>query len=164
MLFRSHPLFAAGMLLAIVLLPVYVGAVLQRLTADKHAAETANAAKNRFLAALSDDLRGPLRTIARAGSTIDRTTLDPGQWDTLARVRLSARAMLLQLDDMLNYVRIDGGTFAPETRPFDLYRLANAAVQALRAPAAERGIALALRIDPELPYQLRGWQIGRAHV
>jgi signal transduction histidine kinase/CheY-like chemotaxis protein len=154
---REHLLFAAGMLLAMVLLPAYVGAVLQRLAADKHAAETANAAKNRFLAALSDDLRGPLRMIARAGSTIDRTTLDPQQWDTIARVRVSARAMLLQLDDMLNYVRIDGGTFAPETRPFDLYRLANAAVQALRAPAAERGIALALRIDPELPYQLRGW-------
>jgi signal transduction histidine kinase/DNA-binding response OmpR family regulator len=154
---REHLLFTAGMLLAMVLLPAYVGAVLQRLAADKHAAETANATKNRFLAALSDDLRGPLRMIARAGSAIDRTTLDPEQWDMIARMRVSARAMLLQLDDMLNYVRIDGGTFAPETRPFDLYRLANAAVQALRAPAAERGIALALRIDPELPYQLRGW-------
>ena len=65
--------------------------------------------------------------------------------------------MLLQLDDMLNYVKIDGGTFAPETRSFDLYRLANGAVAALRAPAAERGIVLALRIDPQLPYQLRGW-------
>ena len=75
----------------------------------------------------------------------------------IARMRLSARVMLLQLDDMLNYVKIDGGTFAPETRAFDLYRLANGAVQALRAPAAERGIALSLRIDPQLPYQLRGW-------
>src|SRR4029077_2792518 len=28
---------------------------------------------------------------------------------------------------------------------------------ALRARAAERGVALALRIDPRLPYQLRGW-------
>ena len=154
---REHLLLAAGMVLAMVLLPAYVGAVLQRLAGDKQAAETANAAKNRFLAALSDDLRGPLRMIARAGSALDRTTLDPEQWDMIARMRGSARAMLLQLDDMLNYVRIDGGTFAPETRPFDLYRLANAAVQALRAPAAERGIALALRIDPKLPYQLRGW-------
>ena len=83
--------------------------------------------------------------------------LDAEQWDMIARMRLSARAMLLQLDDMLNYVKIDGGTFAPETRSFDLYRLANGAVAARRAPAAERGIVLALRIDPQLPYQLRGW-------
>ncbi len=154
---REHLLLACGMLLAMVLLPAYVGSVLHRLAAERDAAESANAAKNRFLTVLSDDWRGPLRAIARAGSSIDRATLDPGQWDMIARIRLSARVMLLQLDDMLNYVRIDGGTFAPETRSFDLYRLANGAVQALRAPAAERGIALSLRIDPQLPYQLRGW-------
>jgi signal transduction histidine kinase/DNA-binding response OmpR family regulator len=154
---REHLLLAAGVMLAMLLLPVYVGAVLHRLGAERDGAETANTAKNRFLAALSDDLRGPLRTIARAGAAIDRTTVDPDQWDMIARMRMSARSMLLQLDDMLNYVKIDGGTFAPETRSFDLYRLANGAVQALRASAAERGIALALRIDPELPYQLRGW-------
>ena len=154
---QERPLIASGIAAAIVLLPAYVGAVLRRLDLEKAAAETANAAKNRFLAALSDDLRGPLRTIARAGAAIDRATVDPEQWDMIARMRLSARSMLLQLDDMLNYVKIDGGAFAPETRSFDLYRLANGAVSALRAPAAERGIVLALRIDPQLPYQLRGW-------
>ena len=154
---RERPLLAGGMLLAMALLPAYVGAVLHRLGAAKTGAETANAAKNRFLAALSDDLRSPLRTIARAGVALDRAALDPAQWDAIVRMRLNARAMLLQLDDMLNYVKIDGGTFAPETRSFDLYRLANGAVAALRAPAAERGIVLALRIDPQLPYQLRGW-------
>src|SRR5262249_48216115 len=103
------------------------------------------------------DLRSPLRTIARAGNTLDRAALDPALWDMIARTRLNARAMLLQLDDMLNYARIDDGSFAPETRAFDLYRLVNGAVAALRAPAAERETTLALRIDPYLPYQLRGW-------
>ena len=153
----ERPLLAGGMLVAVALLPTYVGAVLHRLGTAKTMAEAANAAKNRFLSALSEDLRSPLRAIARAGTAIDRSMLDAEQWDMIARMRLSARAMLLQLDDMLNYVKIDGGTFAPETRSFDLYRLANGAVAALRAPAAERGIVLALRIDPQLPYQLRGW-------
>ncbi len=153
----ERPLLAGGMLAAMVLLPVYVGAVVHRLGTAKTAAETANAAKNRFLAALGDDLRGPLRALARAGIALDRETLDPALWDMVARTRLNARAMLLQLDDMLNYVKIDDGSFAPETRSFDLHRLANGAVAALRAPAAERGVILALRIDPRLPYQLRGW-------
>jgi len=154
---RDRPLLAGGILVATALLPAYVGVVLHRLGTAKTTAETANAAKNRFLAALSGDLRSPLRTIARAGTTVDRATLDPELWDMIARTRLSARAMLLLLDDMLNYVKIDDGSFAPETRSFDLYRLANGAVTALRALAAERGITLALRIDPQLPYQLRGW-------
>jgi two-component system sensor histidine kinase RpfC len=154
---RDQPLLLAGMLAAIVLLPAHVGILLHRLGSAKTQAEAASAAKSRFLAALGADLRGPLRTIARAGGAIDRATLDPTQWDMIARMRLSARAMLLQLDDILNYVKIEDGSFAPETRSFDLYRLANGAVAALRAPAAERGIVLALRIDPQLPYQLRGW-------
>jgi signal transduction histidine kinase/DNA-binding response OmpR family regulator len=154
---RERPLLAGGMLVALILLAAYVGALLLRLGTAKRAAESANAAKNRFIASLSDDLRGPLRALARAGAALDRETLDPGLWDIIARTRLNARAMLLQLDDMLNYVKIDDGSFAPETRSFDLHRLANGAVAALRAPAAERGVVLGLRIDPRLPYQLRGW-------
>jgi signal transduction histidine kinase/DNA-binding response OmpR family regulator len=154
---RAAPLLAGVLLAAMIMLPAYVGAVLHGLGAAKLGAEAANGAKNRFLTALSEDLRGPLRTISRAGAALDRSATDPELWDIFAKMRLSARAMLLQLDDMLNYVKIDGGTFAPETRSFDLYRLANGVVQALRAAAAERGIVLALRIDPQLPYQLRGW-------
>jgi two-component system sensor histidine kinase RpfC len=154
---QENPLLAGGTLAMAALLPAYVAALLRRLDAAKMEAEAANAAKTRFLAAFGEDLRPPLRTLARAGADVDRAHVDPAQSDTMARIRLMARSMLLQLDDVLNYVKIDAGTFAPETRSFDLYRLANGAVAALRALAAERGIVLALRIDPLLPFQLRGW-------
>jgi len=154
---RERPLLSGGMLGAMVLLPCYVGSVLHRLGAAKIKAESANSAKNRFLASLSDDLSGPLRVIARTGSTLDRTAPHPELWDMIARTRLSARAMLLQLDDMLNYVQIDDGSLVPQARSFDLHRLVNGAVVALRSVAAERGVSLAPRVDPKLPYQLRGW-------
>ena len=95
--------------------------------------------------------------IARAGAAIDRGDLDPDEWDKIARMRLDARAMLLQLEDIRTCLEIEAGTFAPETRSFDLYRLANGVVASLRPQAAERGIVVSLRIDPLLPYQLRGW-------
>ncbi|HZK91966.1 MAG TPA: response regulator [Stellaceae bacterium] len=154
---QANPLLAGGMLATIAFLSLSVAAMLRRLAAAKTGAESANAAKSRFLAALGEDLRGPLRALARAGAGIDEAPADPAQSDMMARVRLMARSMLLQLDDVLNYVKIDAGTFAPDTRAFDLYRLANGAVAALRPSAAERGIVLALRIDPLLPFQLRGW-------
>ncbi len=154
---QDQPMLAGGMVAVLLLLPGYVGSLLHGLSAAKNRAEAANVAKSRFLTALGEDLRNPLRLIARAGAAIDRDAIGPEQWDMIARIRLSARSMLLQLDDILNYVRIEGGDFAPETRSFDLYRLANGALAALRSQAAERGIVLALRIDPLLPYQLRGW-------
>jgi len=128
-----------------------------QLARGKHRAETASAAKSRLLAALGDDLRKPLRAIARAGAAIDRGAFDPGEWDKIARMRLDARAMLLQLEDIRTCLDIESGRFAPETRSFDLYRLANGVVASIRPQAAERGITINLRIDPLLPFQLRGW-------
>jgi signal transduction histidine kinase len=127
------------------------------LARAKRQAETANAAKTRLLTALGDDLRKPLRDIARAGASIDRSAFDAGEWDKIARMRLDARAMLLQLEDIRICLDIEAGSFAPETRSFDLYRLVNGIVASLRSEAAERGIVVALRVDPLLPYQLRGW-------
>src|SRR5215472_4569991 len=92
----ERPLLGGGILVAMVLLPAYVGGVVHRLNTAKAAAEAANAAKNRFLFALCDDLRGPLRALARIGAALDREKLDPGLWDLMARTRLNARAMLLQ--------------------------------------------------------------------
>jgi two-component system, sensor histidine kinase RpfC len=154
---RTNLLLALGMLAAIALLPAYFGFVLRRVAAAQNKAEAANAAKSRFLMALGEDLRNPLREISRTGADLDRAALDAEQRDRLAQIRLNARALLLQLDDIRNYVKIDAGTFSPDTRSFDLYRLANAAVASLRPSAAERSIVLALRIDPELPFRLSGW-------
>lgn len=154
---RGQLLSAAGVLAAVILLPTYVGARLRRLEEGRTRAEIANAAKDRFLLILDEDLRGPLRTIARAGTGVDRGATDSNQGDALARVRLNARIMLLELDDALNSVKLGVGASGPESRTFDLYRLANGAVAALRAAASECGALLDLRIDPKLPYQLYGW-------
>jgi signal transduction histidine kinase len=146
-----------GAAAAAILLAGAVVGTCWRLARAKRRAESANAAKTRLLTALGDDLRKPLRAIARAGAEIDRSAFDPGEWDKIARMRLDARAMLLQLEDIRTCLEIESGSFAPETRSFDLYRLANGVVASLRPQAAERGIVLTLRIDPLLPYQLRGW-------
>jgi hypothetical protein len=142
--------------LAVLFLAVPAGWV-ARLATAKRRAEAASIAKTRLVTAVAADLRQPLRNIARAGAALDRDHLPAGEWDNIARMRLSARAILTQLDEIRDCLALEDGTFAPETRPFDLYRLANGAVAALRAQAAERGVTLALRIDPSLPHQLRGW-------
>jgi signal transduction histidine kinase len=152
----DQPVLAGGCAGALLLAVLVAGAGWLLMRA-KRQADSANAAKTRLLTALGDDLRKPLRDIARAGAAIDRSAFDPGEWNKIARMRLDARAMLLQLEDIRTCLDIESGSFAPETRSFDLYRLANGVVASLRPQAAERGIAIALRIDPLLPYQLRGW-------
>jgi DNA-binding response OmpR family regulator/signal transduction histidine kinase len=153
---REEPLMAAGTLAGMIFLPAYTGSLLHRLAAAKHRAEAANAAKNRALAAFVEELRGPLRAIARAETGGDPATLDPSREDLIGQIRSSARGMLLQLDGLLNYVRLDDGGLAPEARSFDVYQVVNGAVAALKSAAAERNVALNLRIDPAVPPQLHG--------
>lgn len=154
---RQEPLIAAGTLAAMVLLPAYAGSLLHRLAGAKRRAEEANAAKSRALAALVHDLRGPLRAIARAGTEQNLTERGPRREGTIALIRSNARAMLLQLDSVLNYMKLDDGSLTPETRSFDVYQVANGAVAALQKLAAERGVTLTLHIDPMVPPELHGW-------
>jgi two-component system, sensor histidine kinase RpfC len=153
---RGVPLMAAGVLGAVVALPVYVGALLRRLSAAKVSAEAANFAQHRLLAAIGEDLRGPLRTIARAIADIDLAALDRHQRDTIAQIRLNERALWLELGNIRSCADFDGWAPTPETRSFDIYQLAKGTVEALRTTAAARGVLLALRIAPQLPYQLSG--------
>ncbi len=154
---QDQPLLSQGLIAALAILPACVAALLRNVARAHARAEAARAAANCVVAALSDDLRLSLRAIMRAGSQIDPIGLAPDQGDALSRLRLSTRAALIQIDDFPTYIGIETGAFAPESRSFDLYQLIHGAVAALRPQAAERGIALTVRIDPRLPYELRGW-------
>ena len=154
---RAQPVLSAGLLAAIALLPAYVASLLWALVRAREQAEAAGAAKVRLLAGLADDLRETLRALLRAGAKLDRTGLTEAESEIIARMRLSARAALVQVEELPTYVAIEAGEFAPETRSFDLYQLIHGAAAALRPQAADRGIALSVRIDPRLPYELRGW-------
>lgn len=153
----GQPLFSVGLAAAIVLVPAQVAALLRRAEASAAADAGASAARTRLYAALGDGVRESLKALLRAGARLDRTELSPEEAEIIARMRLSARAALVQVDEVPTYAAIETGDFAPETRPFDLYQLVHGTVAALRPQAADRGTALTVRIDPRLPYELRGW-------
>jgi CheY-like chemotaxis protein/signal transduction histidine kinase len=153
----GQPLLSFGTAAAIVLVPAYVGALLRRAAASAAASAGQAAARTRLYAALGSGVRDSLKALLRAGARLDRTDLSPQEAEIIARMRLSARAALVQVDELPTYAAIETGEFAPETRPFDLYQLVHGAVAALRPQAADRGTALTVRIDPRLPYELRGW-------
>src|SRR5262249_42513317 len=123
----------------------------------KSRAEAASTAKSRLLTAVAEDLSKTLLTMAGSGAATGRDRLDPTERDRIASMRLSARAMLAQLDEVRDCLDIEDGRSAPEARSLALYRLAPGVAAALRPAAAGRGVMLALRIAPALPCQLHGW-------
>jgi len=153
----GQPLLSLGTATVIALVPAYVAALLRKAVSFAAASVGETTARSRLYAALGDGVRESLKALLRAGARLDRTDLSPQEAEIIARMRLSARAALVQIDELPTYAAIETGEFAPETRPFDLYQLVHGTVAALRPQAADRGTALSVRIDPRLPYELRGW-------
>ncbi|MBV9775106.1 MAG: CHASE3 domain-containing protein [Gemmatimonadetes bacterium] len=124
------------------------------------AAETANQAKAKFLAAMSHDLRTPLNAIGGYTELLEmgiRGPVTPEQSRDLQRIRAGTRHLLAMINDILNFARLEAGRV--EIRPEDV--LADAVVRNLESSVlpqvAARGLeylyegcdpALVVRADP----------------
>ena len=153
---RHQPAIAAGVVLALILLPAYTANLVRMLTTAKAQAEEANAAKGRFLAIMSHELRTPLNSMIGMGSLFGRTALDAEQRDMLATMQLSARTLLGLINDILDFSKIEAGKLQPEIESFVLHQVLGGAVAMLRPEAEAKGLTLALAIDPRLPHAYRG--------
>jgi len=148
---------SAGLLFSLMVLPAYLTSLIRNLTEAKAQADEANAAKSRFLAIMSHELRTPLNAMIGMDAILRRTRLDARQRDMLATMNSSARALLALINDILDISKIEAGKFAPTVEPFDLHGVLNGTLAMLRPQAAAKDLKLDCRIDPDLPYALRGW-------
>jgi len=123
--------------------------LLERERESRYAAESANRAKDSFLATVSHELRTPLGVILGWAGILRAGKADA---PTVARaaeiVERNARAQAKLIDDMLEISRIVSGKFQIEPAEIDPGRVVGAAVESLRPAAEEKGLSLALTVDP----------------
>ncbi|MFA7437540.1 hybrid sensor histidine kinase/response regulator [Castellaniella sp.] len=102
-------------------------------------AEAANAARARFLAAASHDLRQPLQAL-----NLYLSLLQPREQDatTLARLHQCTAALDQLLESLLDLSRMDSGRLVPEPRPFALQPLLEHVASLFEAMAHEKGLQL----------------------
>jgi two-component system sensor histidine kinase RpfC len=155
---------AAGIGMALVLLPSYAASLVRKLTAAKAEAEAASSAKSRFLAIMSHELRTPLNSVIGMGALIARTKLDAEQRDMLATMQHSARTLLSLINDLLDLSKLEAGKLAAPIESFVLHEVLGGAVAIVRPQAEAKGLALTLRIDPRLPPAYRGMPLQLRQV
>ncbi len=153
---RSHLILAVGLQLGLIVLPLYISALLKKLTIAGKRAEEANRAKNRFLANMSHEMRTPLNGIIGMLDLLKGTPLSPEQEELTKTIDDSAHTLLFLMQDILDLSKIEAGKVSVEVSDFDLYAVVKHTVAIVEPQARFKGLATFLRVPSNVPFLLRG--------
>jgi PAS domain S-box-containing protein len=110
-------------------------------------AEAANQAKSDFLAIMSHELRTPLTAVVGYTELLADEVVGPvneTQRDHLARVRSSSEHLLMLIEDILSFARIEAGREQVRIEDFGLAALLEQAAVIVRPLAEKKGIEFML--------------------
>ncbi|HEU0054822.1 MAG TPA: histidine kinase dimerization/phospho-acceptor domain-containing protein, partial [Longimicrobium sp.] len=120
-------------------------------------AEEANRAKMDFLAVMSHELRTPLNAIAGYTQLLEmgiHGEVSEPQREALAKIRRSQKHLLLLINDVLNFAKLEAGRLEVRPAPVQVAELV-AGVEPLILPQAEaRGLRFVARL-PDAPVTVR---------
>ncbi len=122
----------------------------------KDAAESANRAKSEFLSNVSHEVRTPMNAIIGMTDLVLETPLTNEQKRFLVTVRESADSLLLVLNDLLDFAKIEAGRLELEDTPFILREVVEGTATALAERAHHKGLELACRVTTDVPNMLKG--------
>ncbi|MEO5337190.1 MAG: PAS domain S-box protein [Magnetospirillum sp. WYHS-4] len=106
----------------------------------KAEAERANAAKSKFLAAASHDLRQPVHAIGLFAGSLLKRPLDPETLDIVRQLVASLEAFETLLNSLLHISRLDAGVLVPRRGAFAIGPLLDEIGNEFTPQAADKGI------------------------
>jgi PAS domain S-box-containing protein len=113
-------------------------------------AENANAAKSRFLATMSHEIRSPLNAVVTMSRLLQESELNPEQNRYAQMIFQGGETLLALINDLLDFSKIESDNLVLSSAWFDLRSALSACVELLSQQADQKGIRLTYLAPDEL--------------
>ena len=128
----------------------------EELIVAREAADRAVRLKSEFLANMSHEIRSPMNIIIGMTELTLDTSLNARQRRHLSMVRSSAEALLTIINDILDFSKIEAGKLDLSLVEFGLAECIHQNTVSLAIRAHDKGLALNVHIDPDVPEKIVG--------
>lgn len=126
------------------------------LRSARERAEAANRAKSAFLANMSHEIRTPMNGVVGMAELLSDTALSEEQQLYANTIKNSGEALLVIINDVLDYSKIEAEKLVLHEEPFDLERCIHEIVMLLQPTARDKGLTMLVDYDLFLPTRFVG--------
>jgi two-component system sensor histidine kinase RpfC len=146
----EHPIRAIAFAVPLIIIPLYVGALLDQLYAARRRAEEESRAKSDMLAKVSHELRTPLGGIVSAADLIHMGAPTAPEGRLASTIMALAKHLQDDIADLLDQAKHEAKSLILNPGICDIRELMNTVEAAVRAKANEKHLDLQVLIDPRL--------------
>lgn len=130
----------------------------------KEKAEQSKKIKEEFLANMSHEIRTPMNGIIGFARLLEDSPLTESQKEYLSAIKTSGSNLLVIINEILDFSKLEAGKVVFEERMIDLYSCIESNLQMLQPKVEDKNIKLKAHFDKDIPHIVLGDQVRLSQV